>query len=183
MMGSGGMVVMDERSCMVDVAKYFMEFIQSESCGKCAPCREGTTRVYEILAALTERPVGEEVRRLERFRGLLHLEELVEIIKDTSLCGLGQSAANPVLSTLRFFRDEYEAHIMEDRCPAGVCQGLRTYKIDTATCIGCMACAKTCPAGAIIGDRKNAHYIIVDRCAGCGACVDSCPKHSIALVA
>ncbi len=182
MMGSGGLVVMDERSCMVDVAKYFMEFIQNESCGKCTPCREGTTRMHEILVALTERPVGDEIRRLERFRGLLHLEELAETIKDTSLCGLGQSAANPVLSTLRFFRDEYEAHIMEDRCPAQVCQGLRTYAVDTSTCIGCMACKKTCPSDAIIGERKNAHYIIVDRCIGCGACVDTCPKHSISLV-
>ncbi len=183
MMGSGGMVVMDERTCMVDVAKYFMEFIRNESCGKCAPCREGTTRMHEILMALTERPVGEQIRRLERFRGLLHLEELAETIKDTSLCGLGQSAANPVLSTLRFFRDEYEAHIMEDRCPAGVCQGLRTYRVDNASCIGCMACKKNCPSGAIVGERKNAHYIVVDRCLGCGACIDACPKHSISLVA
>jgi NADH:ubiquinone oxidoreductase subunit F (NADH-binding)/ferredoxin len=183
MMGSGGMVVMDERTCMVDVAKYFMEFIRNESCGKCTPCREGTTRTHEILTALTERPVGDEIRRLERFRGLLHLEELAETIKDTSLCGLGQSAANPVLSTLRFFRDEYEAHSLEDRCPAGVCQGLRTYAVDIATCIGCMACKKTCPAGAIVGERKNAHYIIVDKCIGCGACVDTCPKNSISLVA
>jgi NADH:ubiquinone oxidoreductase subunit F (NADH-binding)/ferredoxin len=183
MMGSGGMVVMDERSCMVDVAKYFMEFIRNESCGKCTPCREGTTRMHEILTALTERPVGDEIRRLERFRGLLHLEELAETIKDTSLCGLGQSAANPVLSTLRFFRDEYEAHIMQDRCPAGVCQGLRTYEVDNATCIGCGACKKQCPSSAIVGERKNAHYIIVDRCIGCGACVDACPKESISLVA
>ena len=183
MMGSGGMVVMDERSCMVDVAKYFMEFIRNESCGKCTPCREGTTRMHEILTALTERPVGDEIRRLERFRGLLHLEELAQTIKDTSLCGLGQSAANPVLSTLRFFRDEYEAHIMEDRCPAGVCQGLRTYVVDNATCIGCGVCKKQCPSGAIVGERKNAHYIIVDKCIGCGACVDACPKQSISLVA
>ena len=183
MMGSGGMVVMDERTCMVDVAKYFMEFIRNESCGKCAPCREGTTRMHEILTALTERPVGEEIRRLERFRGLLHLEELAETIRDTSLCGLGQSAANPVLSTLRFFREEYEAHIMQDRCAAGVCQGLRTYRVDNASCIGCMACKKSCPSGAIVGERKNAHYIIVDRCLGCGACVDACPKNSISLVA
>ena len=183
MMGSGGMVVMDERSCMVDVAKYFMEFIRNESCGKCTPCREGTTRMHEILTALTERPVGDEIRRLERFRGLLHLEELAQTIKDTSLCGLGQSAANPVLSTLRFFSDEYEAHIMEDRCPAGGCQGLRTYEVDNATCIGCGVCKKQCPSEAIVGERKNAHYIIVDRCIGCGACVDVCPKQSISLVA
>ena len=183
MMGSGGMVVMDERTCMVDVAKYFMEFIRNESCGKCTPCREGTTRMHEILIALTERPVGDEMRRLERFRGLLHLEELAQTIKDTSLCGLGQSAANPVLSTLRFFRDEYEAHIMEDRCPAGVCQGLRTYEVDNAVCIGCMACKKVCPSGAIVGERKAAHYIVVDKCIGCAACLEACPKNSIALVA
>ncbi|MCX8032438.1 MAG: NADH-quinone oxidoreductase subunit NuoF [Thermoleophilia bacterium] len=183
MMGSGGMVVMDERTCMVDVAKYFMEFIRNESCGKCAPCREGTTRMHEILTALTERPVGDEIRRLERFRGLLHLEELAETIKDTSLCGLGQSAANPVLSTLRYFRDEYEAHVLENRCPARVCQGLRTYAVDNTTCIGCMSCKKVCPADAIVGERKAAHYIIVDKCIGCGACVEACPKESIALVA
>ncbi len=183
MMGSGGMVVMDERTCMVDVAKYFMEFIQNESCGKCTPCREGTTRMHEILVALTERPVGEEVRQLERFRGLLHLEELAETIKDTSLCGLGQSAANPVLSTLRFFRDEYEAHIMENVCPAGVCQGLRTYSIDTSICTGCTQCRKSCPSGAIVGERKKVHYIIVDRCVGCGACADACPKQAVAAVA
>ncbi len=183
MMGSGGMVVMDERTCMVDVAKYFMEFIRNESCGKCTPCREGTTRMHEILTALTERAAGDEIRRLERFRGLLHLEELAETIKETSLCGLGQSAANPVLSTLRFFREEYEAHIMEDRCPAGACQGLRTYRVDNTSCTGCMTCKKVCPSGAIVGERKNAHYIIVDKCLGCGACVDACPKQSIALVA
>ena len=183
MMGSCGMVVMDERSCMVDVAKYFMEFIRNESCGKCAPCREGTTRMLEILTELTERPVGDEVRRLERFRGVLHLQELAETVKETSLCGLGQSAANPVLSTLRFFRDEYEAHIMEDHCPASVCQGLRTYGIDNTLCIGCTLCAKNCPSGAIVGQRKQAHYILVDRCVGCGACVEACPKQAVVAIA
>ena len=134
MMGSGGMVVMDERSCMVDVAQFFMEFLRNESCGKCSPCREGTTRMFEILHSVSERPVGEELKSLERFRGILHLEELAETVQETSLCGLGQSAANPVLSTLRFFRNEYEAHILENRCPAGVCQGLKTFRIETDLC-------------------------------------------------
>jgi NADH:ubiquinone oxidoreductase subunit F (NADH-binding)/Pyruvate/2-oxoacid:ferredoxin oxidoreductase delta subunit len=178
-MGSGGLVVMDERSCMVDVAKYFMEFIRSESCGKCTPCREGTTRLYEILAALCEKPHSEESARLARFRGLLAAEELAETIRESSLCGLGQTAANPILSTLRYFRSEYEAHLHELRCPAGVCQGLRTFAIDNALCIGCAMCRKACPQNAIVGERKQAHYVIEDRCIGCGACVTACPKDAI----
>lgn len=179
-MGSGGLVVMDERSCMVDVAKYFMEFIRSESCGKCAPCREGTTRLYEILVALCEKPANED-KRLARFRGLHAAEELADAIREASLCGLGQTAANPVLSTLRYFRDEYEAHLHEQRCPAGVCEGLRTFSIDNALCIGCGICRKSCPRDAIVGERKQAHYIIEDRCIGCGACVSVCPKDAIAI--
>lgn len=179
MMGSGGMVVMDETSCMVDVAKFFMEFIRSESCGKCTPCREGTTRMHQILKAITEKPLGDEIGRLERFRGIFHLEELADTCQVTSLCGLGQTAANPVLSTLRFFREEYEAHIRENRCPAGVCQGLKTFSIDTELCVGCTLCQSKCPTQAIIGEKKKAHYIIADRCLGCGACVDACPKKVI----
>jgi NADH:ubiquinone oxidoreductase subunit F (NADH-binding)/Pyruvate/2-oxoacid:ferredoxin oxidoreductase delta subunit len=179
MMGSGGMVVMDERACMVDVAKFFMEFIRSESCGKCAPCREGTIRMHEILTSLTEKPVDDELKRLERFQGIMHLEELAQTVKETSLCGLGQTAANPVLSTLRFFRDEYETHIMENRCPAGACSGLKTFAIDTKLCIGCTVCKKKCPSNAIIGERKQAHYIIEDRCIGCGACAEACPHKAI----
>jgi NADH:ubiquinone oxidoreductase subunit F (NADH-binding)/Fe-S-cluster-containing hydrogenase component 2 len=179
MMGSGGMVVMDECSCMVDVAKFFMEFIRNESCGKCIPCREGTTRMYEILSSLTEKPIGDEVRRLERFQGILHLEELAQTVRETSLCGLGQTAANPVLSTLRFFRDEYEAHILENRCPAGACRGLKTFAIDTELCIGCTVCRKKCPSGAIVGERKQAHYVLTDKCIGCGACAEVCPHKAI----
>ena len=180
-MGSGGLVVMDERSCMVDVAKYFMEFIRSESCGKCTPCREGTTRLYEILVSLCEKPANNESKRLARFRGLLAAEELAETIREASLCGLGQTAANPVLSTLRYFRNEYEAHLHEQRCPAGVCQGLRTFTIDNALCIGCGICRKACPQNAIVGERKQAHYVIEDRCIGCGACVTACPKDAITI--
>jgi NADH:ubiquinone oxidoreductase subunit F (NADH-binding)/Pyruvate/2-oxoacid:ferredoxin oxidoreductase delta subunit len=182
MMGSGGMVVMDERTCMVDVARFFMEFIRNESCGKCTPCREGTTRMLEILTSITERPVGDETKRLERIRGILHMQELANTVKEASLCALGQTAANPVLSTLRYFRHEYESHVIDQRCPTNQCQGLAVYQVDNATCVGCLMCKKSCPSGAIIGERKQAHYILVDRCVGCGTCVTACPKHSIHLV-
>jgi Na+-translocating ferredoxin:NAD+ oxidoreductase RNF subunit RnfB len=110
---------------------------------------------------------------------MLHLEELADTVKETSLCGLGQSAANPILSTLRFFRDEYEAHILENRCPSGVCPGLKTFRIETGLCVGCTACKKKCPNGAIVGERKQAHYIVTDHCAGCGACIETCPQNAI----
>ncbi len=180
MMGSGGLVVMDEETCMVDLAKFFMDFIQRESCGKCIPCREGTRRMLEILQRITrgrKREKGHDA--LERFASVLTLEQLAETIRDTSLCGLGQTAPNPVLSTLRWFRDEYEAHIYERRCPAGACPELVVYRIDPEKCRGCTLCIKKCPAGAIVGSPKQAHYIVEDACIGCGSCMDACRFEAI----
>ncbi|MBN1825842.1 MAG: 4Fe-4S binding protein [Candidatus Eisenbacteria bacterium] len=175
MMGSGGLVVMDEDNCMVDVAKFFMDFIQRESCGKCIPCREGTRRMLEILTGITRsRRTEKENEGLERFQGVVNLEELAEVIRETALCGLGQTAPNPVLSTLRWFRDEYEAHIYERRCPAGVCTELLTYKIDADKCTGCTACARKCPVEAILGAPKSPHYIVEEKCIGCGNCLTVC---------
>jgi len=149
-LGTAGVIVMDEDTCMVDVAKFFMEFIQRESCGKCIPCREGTLRLLEILERITRgRRQESGTDALERFRGVMMLTELAEVIKDTSLCGLGQTAPNPVLSTLRWFRDEYEAHVYERRCPAGVCPELRTLEINDEKCTGCGLCRSKCPTEAI----------------------------------
>ena len=165
MMGSGGMIVMDEDNCMVDIARFYMEFIVDESCGKCTPCRVGTKRMLEILKRITEGK-GEE-------GDIEKLEELANTIKNTALCGLGQTAPNPVLSTLRFFRDEYEAHIKEKRCPAHHCQNLLQYVI-TDKCRGCTACARVCPAGAITGEVKKQHVIDQTKCLKCGACMEKC---------
>ena len=166
MMGSGGLIVLDEDDCMVDIAKFFLEFTVEESCGKCTPCRIGTRRMLEILTKITKGQATME--------DLDKLEELCYYIKENSLCGLGQTAPNPVLSTLRYFRDEYEAHIKEKRCPAGVCKALLSYHIDPAKCKGCTLCARTCPNGAIIGSVKQAHVIDTDKCIKCGACMEKC---------
>ncbi|MBT9777215.1 NADH-quinone oxidoreductase subunit NuoF [Clostridium sp. MCC353] len=166
MMGSGGLIVLDEDDCMVDIAKFFLEFTVEESCGKCTPCRIGTRRMLELLTKITK---GEAT-----MDDLDKLEALCYYIKENSLCGLGQTAPNPVLSTLRFFRDEYEAHILEKRCPAGVCKSLLSYHIDPAKCKGCTLCARTCPNGAIIGSVKQAHVIDTDKCIKCGACMEKC---------
>ncbi len=166
MMGSGGMIVMDEDNCMVDIAKFFLEFIVDESCGKCTPCRVGTRRMLEILTRITEGK-GEE-GDIER------LEELANMIKTNSLCALGQTAPNPVLSTLRFFRDEYEAHIKEKRCPAGSCKALAQYVIDPEKCKGCSACSRKCPVGAISGEIRKPFVIDQSKCVKCGTCVDVC---------
>ena len=182
-MGSGGLVVMDEDNCMVDVAKFFMQFIQRESCGKCIPCREGTRRILQVLEAITRGRRGEEeLDALLRFQGVVYLEKLARVIKTTSLCGLGQTAPNPVLSTLRWFRHEYEAHIFDRKCPAKACADLLTYSIDAEKCVGCTLCAKKCPMEAIMGAAKSPHYIVVEKCTACGTCVDTC-RHGAVLVA
>ncbi len=176
MMGSGGFVVMDESSCMVDVAKFFLTFIQNESCGKCVPCREGTKRMLEIIERIptSYRNTKDKLDELKRFKGIVHLQRLADVIRDTSLCGLGQSAPNPVLSGLRYFREEYEEHLYERKCPAHVCKELLTYTIDNTICTGCGVCIKKCSSDAIIGEKAQAHYIIDDKCTRCGTCVDSC---------
>ncbi len=181
MMGSGGMVVMDEDTCMVDVAKFFMSFIQRESCGKCIPCREGTRRMLEILEDITHKPRNENHEALRRLKGVSQLEKIAEVVKETSLCGLGKTAPNPVLSTLRWFRDEYEEHIFERQCEANVCTELRTFTIDVDKCTGCMVCIKKCPTDAIIGARKTPHFIVQEKCISCGTCYDVCKFDAVII--
>ena len=166
MMGSGGLIVMDEDTCMVDIAKFFLEFTVDESCGKCTPCRVGTKRLLELLNKITDGKGTME--------DLDKIEELAEFIKANSLCGLGQTAPNPVLSTMRYFRNEYVEHIVNKRCPAGVCKALLNYKIDPVKCKGCTLCARTCPAGAISGTVRQPHSIDTTKCVKCGACVEKC---------
>ncbi|NLO92429.1 MAG: NADH-quinone oxidoreductase subunit NuoF [Elusimicrobia bacterium] len=181
MMGSGGLVVMDEKTCMVDVAKFFMDFIQRESCGKCTPCREGTLRMLQTLKALTRKPRGGKTGPLQGPDSLRKLEQLAQVIKDTSLCGLGQTAPNPVLSTLRWFRTEYEAHVNDHRCPAGACAELLSYSIDAAKCKGCTLCARACPAQAISGKPGTPHVINRAKCVSCGACKAACKFQAVAV--
>ncbi len=173
MMGSGGLIVMDEDNCMVDIAKFFLEFTVEESCGKCTPCRIGTKRLYEMLEKITN---GNGT-----LEDLDKLEELCYHIKENSLCGLGQTAPNPVLSTLKFFRDEYIAHVVDKKCPSGVCKALLSYVIDADKCKGCTLCARVCPNGAIEGKVKEAHIIHQSKCIKCGACMEKCRFDAIAI--
>jgi len=171
MMGSGGLIVMDDRTCMVDVARYFIEFLLDESCGKCTPCREGLTCLNEILTRICEGQGKEEDLEL--------LDVLGGVLTDGALCGLGQTAANPVLSTLHHFRSEYEAHINEGRCPAGTCKALIRYTIDPEACTGCTLCARVCPTECISGEKKQLHHIAQDDCIQCGTCLDACKDNAV----
>ncbi len=172
-MGSGGMVVMDETTCMVDVAKFFLDFTRKESCGKCTFCRVGTKRMLEILDRITNSE-GQQ-------GDIEKLEDLAYQIKDNSLCGLGQTAPNPVLTTIKYFRDEYEAHIFHKKCPAKVCRPLLTYVVDPEKCTGCLVCLKNCPSNAITGERKKVHFIHQEKCTKCGVCYSKCKFESILL--
>jgi NADH-quinone oxidoreductase subunit F len=174
MMGSGGMIVMDDHTCMVDVARYFLKFLRDESCGKCVPCREGVGQLYGIVQAICDGEGREE--DLER------IERLSRHAQTSCLCQLGKSAPNPVLSTIRYFRDEYEAHIRDRRCPAGVCRNLTTFRVDEERCTGCGSCTRACPADAVEGEKKEMHRIVEEKCTRCGSCRTVCPEDAIAVV-
>ncbi len=172
-MGSGGMIVLDEETCMVDVARYFMDFTQDESCGKCTPCRVGTRRILEILTRICEGKGKES--------DIETLENLCQEIRTNSLCGLGQGAPNPVVSTLNYFRDEIEAHIYEKRCPAKVCRALISYEILADVCTGCTVCARNCPVNCISGERRQLHIIDPDTCIRCGICLQVCNFNAVMI--
>ncbi|HPK30349.1 MAG TPA: NADH-ubiquinone oxidoreductase-F iron-sulfur binding region domain-containing protein, partial [Bacteroidales bacterium] len=173
MMGSGGMIVMDEDDCMVSVAKFYLDFTVEESCGKCAPCRIGNKRMHETLEQICQ---GKGT-----LEDLDYLENLGRVIKDTALCGLGQTSPNPVLSTMQYFKDEYRAHVVDKKCPAGQCKALKSYIIDPTKCIGCTLCARNCPTDAITGDKKVPHVIDQSKCIKCGACYEKCKFGAILI--
>jgi NAD-dependent dihydropyrimidine dehydrogenase PreA subunit len=173
MMGSGGMIVMDEDNCMVDMARYFVQFLQEESCGKCTPCREGLQQMGEILNRICDGKGKEEDIKL--------LEDLSQVMLDTSLCGLGLTAPNPVLSTIQYFRNEYEAHIKEKQCPAKVCKELISFSIDSEKCTGCGACVRVCPVDAIAGEKKKPHQLDQNKCIKCRGCFEACKLDAVVI--
>jgi NADH:ubiquinone oxidoreductase subunit F (NADH-binding)/Pyruvate/2-oxoacid:ferredoxin oxidoreductase delta subunit len=173
MMGSGGMIVMDQDTCMVDISRYFVEFLKDESCGQCNPCREGLKQMLVVLNRICEGNGREGDIEV--------LEELGAMMQKFSLCGLGTSAPNPVLSTIRYFRDEYVAHIRDKKCPAGVCKPLFHYEIDPELCTGCTLCAQKCPEEAITGEKKEPHLLDQDKCIKCGICYDVCKFNAVAI--
>ena len=181
-MGSGGLIIIDETTCMVDFVRYYMEFIHKESCGKCIPCREGTGRMLEILENIIRKPHTEDSNAtLERFKGVMQLEIIASVMKDTSLCGLGQTAPNPFISALSNYREEFEEHIFDRRCRANVCRGLRTFTIDVDKCTGCTVCASKCPVSAIYGTRLQPFFVVDDKCIGCGICYDVCKFSAVTV--
>ncbi len=181
-LGSGACVVVDETTCMVDLAKFFTAFFQKESCGKCIPCREGTARMLEVMHGATRRPAGKNSHQpLERFKGVMQLKGLSSVIKDTSLCSLGKSSPNAILNTLKNFKKEFDAHIFERKCPANVCRDLRIFLIDVDQCTGCAACFKKCPVDAIIGSPKYPHFIVDEKCIGCGTCYEVCKFNAVII--
>jgi NADH:ubiquinone oxidoreductase subunit F (NADH-binding)/Pyruvate/2-oxoacid:ferredoxin oxidoreductase delta subunit len=181
-MGSGGLIIIDETTCMVDFVRYYMEFIHKESCGKCIPCREGTGRMLEILENIIRKPNTEDSNAtLERFKGVMQLETIASVMKDTSLCGLGQTAPNPFISAMTSFREEFEEHIFDRRCRSNVCRGLRTFSIDVDKCTGCTVCAAKCPVNAIYGTRLQPFFIVEDKCIGCGICFDVCKFSAVTV--
>ena len=181
-MGAGGFVIIDNSTCIVDLVRYYMDFIHNESCGKCIPCREGTSRMLEILEGVIRKPQSEDSgTTLERFKGVMQLESIASVMKDTSLCGLGQTAPNPFVSAMKDFRDEFEEHIFDRRCRANICRGLRTFIIDVDKCTGCTACASKCSANAIYGTRLQPFFIVEEKCTGCGVCYDICKFSAIVI--
>jgi ferredoxin len=179
-LGSGGLIVMDQDTCVVDTARYFAGFLKEESCGKCITCREGTKNMLNILEGITRRPEKEYgTQTLERFKGVMSIESLAEVIRDTALCGLGENAPNIVLDTLKHFRQEYEEHIFERKCKANVCRDLRKFYISVENCVGCDACVDKCPTDAIYGIPKHPYFIIESKCIGCGLCQEACMFNAI----
>ncbi len=179
-LGSGACVVVGQDSCMLDLARFFTAFFKNESCGKCIPCREGTALMLEIVESATRRPSKENAfQTLERFKGIMHLKNMADVMKDSSLCSLGKSAPNAILNTLSNFKTEFDAHVFERKCPAGVCRELRTYNIDVDMCTGCTACFKKCPVDAIIGSPRQPHFIVQDKCIACNACFEVCKFNAV----